>query len=146
MKKPKTSRFDPKKKQRIKPENLAMPDLPEIKPYEKGRPGDKTESKKESKHDRMKSSYHDSKHDIYHDIKVEDIRRVVKTTGKEATIIRLTQEEKRRLSDIAYSFKRQEIKSSENEVVRIALNALLDEHKENGKDSLLSRVIAALNA
>lgn len=88
------------------------------------------------------ASYQDSRHES----QIESIRKVVKTIGKEVAFVRLTPEEKRRLEDIVYAFKRQEIKTSENELLRIALNHLLDDYQENGKESVLAKVIAALNA
>ena len=99
-------------------------------------------SKKAEKLASELARYQDSEHES----EIESIRKVVKTVGKEVAFTRLTPEEKRRLEDIVYSFKRQEIKTSENELLRIALNHLLDDYQENGKESVLAKVIAALRA
>lgn len=87
------------------------------------------------------SSYRDSTPST-----IENIRKSVKELGKEATFLRLTQEEKRELADIVYTYKRQAFRTSENEIVRIALRHLLEEHKENGKESTLNKVLEALKA
>ena len=87
-------------------------------------------------------------HDVIQSINqgglVEEIRSAVKEPGKEYFSLRLTAEEKRQLADIAYSFKRQGIKTSETEIVRIGLTFLLSDYKETGKQSLLEKVISAL--
>jgi len=82
----------------------------------------------------------------YHASMIEDIRKVVKQVGKESAFLRLTTEEKRRLVDIVYSFKRQGTKTSENELLRIALNFLLDDYEQHGEESVLARVLEALHA
>jgi hypothetical protein len=78
---------------------------------------------------------------------LELIRKIVKNPGKEDVLyIRLSQEEKDKLGDISYTYKRQGIKTSDNEIVRIALNALLEEYKINGENSILAKIIASLHA
>lgn len=81
---------------------------------------------------------------------IETIRKTVKQVGKEVCFIRITPEEKRTLGSIVYSFNQiyggEGRKTSENEIGRIGLNFLLDDYRENGKNSILARVIAALNA
>jgi hypothetical protein len=70
----------------------------------------------------------------------------VKSVGKEVTFVRLTLEEKNQLVDIAYTCKRQGIKTSENEISRIAINFLLEDYKTNGEASILAKVLASLLA
>jgi hypothetical protein len=82
----------------------------------------------------------------YHDSTIETLRKAVKAVGKEVSFMRLTQGEKNQLADVLYTFKRQGIKTTENEVNRIALNLLLEDYRTNGKNSVLMRVIAALLA
>lgn len=82
----------------------------------------------------------------YDDRVIETVRKTVKTVGQEAAFLRVTHEEKQRLADVAYSFKRKGIRTSENELVRIGLNFLLLDHRDSGKESVLERVLAALNA
>ena len=73
------------------------------------------------------------------------VRRAVRTLGKEAATYRFTQEEKRALSSIVYAYKERGIKTSENEITRIALNYLIDEYRRNNTSSILARVLARLN-
>ena len=77
---------------------------------------------------------------------IEEIRKTVKATGKEVSFVRLTPEEKNLLVDIVYTYKRQGVKTSENEINRIAVNFLLLDFKVNGAESILTRVIEALLA
>lgn len=82
----------------------------------------------------------------YHASSIDHIRKTVKTVGKEVTFVRLTVEEKNQLSEIAYAYKRQGIKTSENEISRIAINFLLEDYKANGEASILAKVLASLLA
>jgi hypothetical protein len=77
---------------------------------------------------------------------VEIIRKTVKRVGKEVFFIRLTPEEKSQLGDIIYVYKRQGIKTSENEIGRIGLGLLIADYQANGEASVLALVIEALNA
>jgi hypothetical protein len=82
----------------------------------------------------------------HHDRLIEDIRKAVKVVGREPGTIRLTEQEKSQLTDIIYTLGRQSIRTSENEVYRIAINYLLEDWREHGKESVLARVLAALQA
>lgn len=77
---------------------------------------------------------------------VETIRKNVKQLGKESAFCRFTEEEKSALGDIVYKYKRNGIRTSENEVVRIAVNWLLETHRSNEQRSLLAQVLTKLNA
>jgi hypothetical protein len=81
----------------------------------------------------------------YHASMLADIRKAVKQMGKEVSFVRLTVEEKQRLADIVYSFKRQGTKTSENELLRIALNFLLNDYEHYGKESILVKTLEALH-
>lgn len=74
------------------------------------------------------------------------IRGVVRKIGKESVYVRVTPEEKVRLSDIVYTLKREGVRTTENEVSRIALNYLIEDYKLNGERSMLAQVIEALQA
>ena len=77
----------------------------------------------------------------------EAIRKIVKNPGKEEVLyVRLSKEEKDRLADISYTYKRQGIRTSDNEVVRVAINALLEDYRTSGANSLLAIIIASLHA
>jgi hypothetical protein len=77
---------------------------------------------------------------------IDAVRKVVKGTGKEIAFARLTSQEKQRLTDVVYGFRRQGIKTSENEVLRIAINHILEDFEACGDQSILQRVIGALRA
>lgn len=77
---------------------------------------------------------------------IDEIRKTVKTIGKSELYVRITSEEKDRLVDIVYTYKRQGVKTSENEVSRIALNYLITDYQANGQASILAQVIEALLA
>ena len=74
------------------------------------------------------------------------VRKTVRSTGKEVSFVRLSPEEKRLLADIVYTYKRQGVKTSENEINRIAINYLLEDYQDNGQNSILAQVIEALLA
>lgn len=76
---------------------------------------------------------------------IESIRSAVKIFGKEQTTHRLTFEEKKAILDIVYTYRLQQIKTSENEVIRIAANFIVLDYREHGKNSVLERVLKALN-
>jgi hypothetical protein len=77
---------------------------------------------------------------------VAAIRKVVLVPGKEVSYVRLTTDEKRRIGDIVYTYKRRGVRTSENELTRIAVNYLLEDYEASGEASLLARVLEALQA
>ena len=81
----------------------------------------------------------------YPDTTIETIRRAVRAPGKEAATYRLTQEEKTRVGEIIYAYRRRGIRTAEIELSRIALNFILDDYDENGEESVLARVLRALH-
>ncbi len=93
----------------------------------------------------LPSSQNASMHASVTESMVELIRKTVKEVGKESTTFRFTPEEKRTLLELAFSYKVQGFKTSENELARIALHFLLEDHKQNGKNSLLAQVLQALH-
>ena len=91
------------------------------------------------------SSNHATMQPDQHDDVIEYIRQAVKHTGKEAGTYRITREEKKALLEICYSYRLAGMRTSENEITRIALNYLLNDHKSNGENSILSRVMEAIH-
>jgi hypothetical protein len=89
--------------------------------------------------------HHDTMVSSDQDIITEIIRKAVKHLGKEAATYRFTREEKKALADIVYTYKGQGIRTSENEITRIAINYLVENYKQDGKNSILARVIERLN-
>ncbi len=92
------------------------------------------------------SGNHDTTVSRYHGETVEIIRRAVRVVGKEAATYRFSPEEKARMADLIYTYKRQGIRTSENEVSRIALNFIFQDYEENGDGSVLVKVLEALNS
>lgn len=76
---------------------------------------------------------------------IENIRKAVKKLGKEAATYRFTEEEKKALADIVYTYKTSGIKTSENEITRTAINFLVEDYRENGSNSILAQVLERLN-
>ena len=76
---------------------------------------------------------------------VELIRKAVKDAGKESATYRFTPEEKKALLELTFTYKVQGFKTSENELTRIAINFILEDHKQNGRNSVLEKVLQALN-
>ncbi|MCS7002826.1 MAG: hypothetical protein NZ518_08255 [Dehalococcoidia bacterium] len=82
----------------------------------------------------------------YSDALIEQLRKTVKATGREVSFVRLTMAEKEELIDVLYEFRKRGMKTTENEVNRIAMNYLLLDYRRHGEQSILYRVVAALLA
>ena len=91
------------------------------------------------------SSYPDTMALRYHDTIIETIRKAVREFGKEAATHRFTQAEKHMITDMIYSYNNLGIKTSENEIARIAVNFVSQDYKDHGENSLLDRVLKALH-
>lgn len=76
---------------------------------------------------------------------LDEIRKLVKQLGKELSTHRFTAEEKKELADIVYTCARQGIRTSENEITRIAVNWLLIDYRQNGANSVLARLLERLH-
>ena len=77
---------------------------------------------------------------------VRRLRKAVKVVGKEAATYRFSAEEKEALANIVYRCGRQGYRTSENEIVRIGMNWLIEEYREKGGQSLVLKVLRALRA
>jgi len=91
------------------------------------------------------SRYHDTTTPSIHGVAVEVVRKAVKEFGKEAATHRFTIAEKREVANIIYTYKNSGIKTSENEITRIAVNFIMGDYKENGENSVLHKILKALN-
>lgn len=110
------------------------------------RPAAKQEAHKaEGEHDTRPSRNHATTTPRYHDTIVETIRTAVKVFGKEAATHRFTLAEKKAVRDIVYTYEGQGIKTNENEISRIGVNFLIEDYRQNGSNSVLHRVLQALN-
>jgi hypothetical protein len=132
--------------QREQPESNSPASLPE--------PPTPSIEQSTSEHDTMTPRHHDttvsSNHDTTTPIQDTDIfevvRKSVKQIGKEAATHRFTLEEKNLLADIEYTYKRRGIRTSENEITRIAINYLIEEYRQNGEQSILAKILKRINS
>ena len=100
---------------------------------------------KESMHASNNARMQASNQPLNQETIIETIRKAVKDVGKDSATYRFTPEEKKALLELGFSYKMQGYKTSENELTRIAINFLLEDHRQNGKNSVLQRVLDALN-
>lgn len=105
-----------------------------------------TQERQRTDQEPVVSRHHDTVIPPHQDELVESIRKAVKGLGKEAATYRFTQEEKRTLSNIVFEYKNKGIRTSENEITRIAINFLIEEFQLYGKQSILARVLDRLNS
>jgi len=99
-----------------------------------------------SNHDTMTPTNHDTVMPEQENSLEEAIRKAVKQVGKEAATYRFTEAEKEALADIEYSYKRQGIRTSGNEITRIGVNFLVEDYHRNGENSILAKILKLLNA
>lgn len=97
-----------------------------------------------SNHDTEVASPHGVVVSRYQDTTVEFVRKSVKEFGKEAATHRFTLAEKRAIAHIVHSLNMQGIRTTENEITRIAINFVIDEFNRQEKDSFLGLVLQAL--
>ena len=102
-------------------------------------------TKKPSNRDTTQPRIHDTTVSRYHATSIELVRKAVKELGKEAATHRFTIKEKKALANIIYSYKNRSLRTSENEVTRIAVNFIINDFRENGENSILDRTLKALN-
>jgi acetylornithine deacetylase/succinyl-diaminopimelate desuccinylase-like protein len=76
---------------------------------------------------------------------LERVRRAVKQQGKEAATHRFTVDEKRMLKKIEHDYSMRGVRTSENEITRIAINYLCDDYKRNKDASVLAQILELLN-
>ena len=77
---------------------------------------------------------------------IEVLQRALKTVGKEIFYARVAPDEKRRVDETVFALKQAGVRTSVNEVGRIALNYLMADHEAHGEQSILSRVLASKRA
>ncbi len=97
-------------------------------------------------HDTMTPRYHDT---VIPQVPLEIVslvRKAVREFGKEAATHRFTEAEKKEIADLIYTYKNRGIKTTENEITRIAVNFIVEDYKENGEESVLHKILQALNS
>ena len=120
------------------------PSFPPALPENNPEPQPIKKPKRRKKHDIMALRENDTTISRYHDTIVPIIRKAVKEFGKEAATHRFTLAEKKSIADIIFTYKNQGVKTSENEITRIAVNLLIEDFKENGETSILDMILKAL--
>lgn len=95
--------------------------------------------------DTMTPRNHDTVIPRYQDRLVELLRAAVKKFGKEAATHRFTPEEKQAIAEVVFTYGRQGVRTSENEISRIGVNFLIEDYKQNGENSILHKVLKVLN-
>ena len=92
-------------------------------------------------------SNHDTVIPRHHDTAtIEIVRKALKIFGKEAATHRFTLEEKQTLAKIIFTFRQKNIRTSENEITRIAINWFMLDYKKNEENSILHQALFALNS
>lgn len=77
---------------------------------------------------------------------VDALQQSLKTIGKEIYYVRITPEEKAKIEDVLHALKRRGMRTSANELGRVALNQLLADYEAQGEESLLVRVLSRMRA
>jgi hypothetical protein len=77
---------------------------------------------------------------------IEEVRKALRKFGKEAATHRFTLEEKQEIAEIIFTFRQKNIRTSENEITRIAINWLILDYKKNKENSILHQSLRALNS
>ena len=144
MRKTRPEDFDPDYKERAatrpEPEDVNLEGVVAIKPRSAAAP-----TLEEPNDNIMVSRHHDTTESWFHET-LESIRQAVKEVGKEAATHRFTVAEKRAIGKIVFTYQQEGIKTSENEIVRIAINYLLKDYEANGEDGILAQVLEKLNS
>ena len=109
------------------------------KKFEPPLPDDNHATTIPSNHDTVVPRYHDT-------AATEVVRRALKVFGKEAATHRFTLEEKQAIAKLIFAFRQKNIRTSENEITRIAINWLMLDYKKNEENSILHQALLALNS
>ena len=117
--------------QKVEPEKITKPK--------------KNKTEQPSNSDTTTPRYHDTTVSRYQETIFPLVRKAVKELGKEAATHRFTLEEKRAIADIIYTYKNDGIKTSENQIARISVNFIIEDYRANGANSILHKILEALN-
>ncbi len=93
----------------------------------------------------MTPRYHGTTTPRVHGVAIELVRKAVKEFGKEAATHRFTADEKKEIADLIYTYRSRGVKTSENEIARIAINFIIEDYRENGENGILHKILEALN-
>ena len=124
------------------------------KPANSPSPQDEPENEVPKQHgsnvdDTVVSRHHDTviprDHDTMEDDNLVQVRNAVKQLGKEAATYRFTTAEKSLLAELIFNYRKLGVRTSENEIARIAINYLLLDYKQNGEFSVLHQILMTLH-
>jgi hypothetical protein len=110
------------------------------------RPQPRSDTMPPRHHDTTVSRHHDTMPPQQDSDIFEVVRKAVKQLGKEAATHRFTLAEKHLLADIEYTYKREGIRTSENEITRISINYIIEDYRQNGEESILAKILRRLNS
>lgn len=97
-------------------------------------------------HDTVVSRDHDTTTPAIKATEIEVIRHAVKKVGREGGTLRFSEEEKNLINQAVFNYVRDHnIRTSGNEIARIAVNFIFQEYKKNGINSILHKVLVALH-
>jgi hypothetical protein len=142
------SAFFPHKEEQAEPEEKnSLPASPsqEVPLADASPPKASNETVIPRNHDTMQPCNHDTTLSVQEET-IETVRKAVKHIGKEAATHRFTLDEKQMLADIEYTYRRHGVRTSENEITRIAINYFAEDYKRNGENSMLTKVLKKLNS
>jgi hypothetical protein len=153
MRKPRPEAYDPKARQR-KPEQVNMSGVVPLIPKSQAifpttpqpaPPNQNDDTVIPRAHGVMVSRHHDTTVGDLEEV-IKTVRRAVKEFGKEPATHRFTIAEKNLMDEIEFTYKKRfRIRTSENEITRIAINYLFAEYQQKGDESILHRVLVSLN-
>ena len=114
-----------------------------------GTPPNENVQKDKFPHKEVEATIPPSNHDTViprdHETMHEDIRKAMKAFGKEAATHRFTITEKQELAEIIYAYKQLGVRTSENEITRIAINFIIKEYQLDKEESTLDTILKLLN-
>ncbi len=113
----------------VTPKNLVSQDTRRL-----GRPDAKAQPKNETKKAEPSAEV------------VEAIRNSVREVGYKNAEIGFTSTEHEAVKDLVYIFSKQGIRTSQVQIARIGVIHLINDHKLNGENSVLAKVLKALNS
>jgi hypothetical protein len=152
MKTPRIEDFDPNAPQVKKQPTLksSLDNMPSIEIKPKSHPQKRTPNPQEETvsqhHDTVIPRHHETMTPAIEGDPIEIIRTAVKHFGKESATQRLTIEEKQDLREIEFTYLKQGIHTTGNEIIRIAINSLVLDYKQYGENSVLANVLKKLNS
>ncbi len=149
MRKPRPEEFDPKQRQR-KPDVINMQGVVPLQSQDSlavplpSKP-DENENVVSRYHGVVVSRSEETSVFVSENTVITMVRKAVKEFGKEAATHRFTQAEKQAIAELVYTYRQAGIRTSENEIARIAINYLFYDHQRNKNNSILHKALQSLN-